>query len=79
MSRIVEDKRPMGWWPRALFAALAFVMVPPFVVLAVAPMLLMLLPVAFVGIPFLVGAFANEAIDLQPEPKRVRALQQAHT
>ena len=39
----------------------AAVLVPPFIALAVAPMLLMLLPVAFVAIPFMVPAFFGGA------------------
>lgn len=63
---------------KVLFYTIALVMVPPFVVLAVAPMLLMLAPVALVAIPFMLSAFAGEAREVQPLPRRVRALRHAH-
>ena len=55
MSRIEEEKRPFGIVMRVIFATITVMMVPPFVMLAVAPMLLMLAPVAIVGIPFVVA------------------------
>jgi hypothetical protein len=39
----------------------AAVLMPPFIALAIAPMLLMLLPVAFVAIPIMVPAFFGGA------------------
>jgi hypothetical protein len=77
MSRIEEEKRPFGIVLRVLFATIATVMVPPFVILAVAPMVLMLAPVALVAIPFILAAFAGEAREVQPLPRRVRELQPA--
>jgi len=77
MSRIEEEKRPLGIVLRTLFATITVVMVPPFVMLAIAPMMLMLAPVAIVAIPFVVAAFAGEAREVQPLPKRVRALRHA--
>ena len=77
MSRIEEEKRPLGIWFKVLSGSIAVVMVPPFVILAVAPMLLMLAPVALVAIPFMLSAFAGEAREVQPLPRRVRALQHA--
>lgn len=79
MSRIEEEKRPFGIVLRVLFATISVVMVPPFVMLAVAPMLLMLAPVALVAIPFLVAAFAGEAREVAPLPRRARQLHHAHT
>lgn len=78
MSRIVEVKRPLGVGVKLLFGAVAFVMVPPFVVLAIAPMVLMLAPVALVAIPFMLSAFAGEAREVQPMPRRLRALHHVH-
>jgi hypothetical protein len=77
MSRIEEEKRPFGIVARCIFATITAVMVPPFVMLAIAPMLLMLAPVAFVVIPFILAAFAGEAREVQPLPGRVRALRPA--
>ena len=79
MSRIEEETRPFGIALKMLFGTVAVVMVPPFVVLAIAPMVLMLLPVAFVAIPFMLSAFAGEAREVQPLPRRVRALHHAPT
>jgi hypothetical protein len=79
MSRIEEEKRPFGIVLRVLFGTISVVMVPPFVMLAVAPMLLMLAPVALVAIPFILAAFAGEAREVAPLPRRVRELQHAHT
>jgi hypothetical protein len=79
MSRIEEEKRPIGIWLRVISGAIAVVMVPPFVVLAIAPMLLMLAPVALVAIPFMLSAFAGEAREVQPLPRRIRALRHAHS
>ena len=42
MSRIEEEKKPFGTVLRTIFAVITVVIVPPFVMLAVAPMLLML-------------------------------------
>jgi|tagenome__1003787_1003787.scaffolds.fasta_scaffold6548218_1 hypothetical protein len=78
MSRIEEQKRPLGIVLRTLFATITVVMVPPFVMLAVAPMLLMLAPVALVAIPFVVAAFAGQAREVAPLPRRTRELQPAH-
>ena len=41
---------------RVLASAAALLLLPPFIVVAVAPMLLVLVPVAMVGIPFIVPA-----------------------
>jgi hypothetical protein len=77
MSRIEEEKRPLGVVLRTIFGVITVVMVPPFVMLAIAPMVLVLSPVALVAIPFLVAAFAGEAREVQPLPKRSRALRPA--
>ena len=72
---------------RALVAFLIVLLAPPFLVLAVAPMLLMLTPVALIGIPFIVPAMISSSLaartedkkraSLRPKPLRqpVRALQ----
>lgn len=78
MSAIGEEKRPLGIFVRAVIGTVALIMVPPFVVLAIAPMLLVLAPVALVAIPFMISAFAGEAREVQPSPRRVRALSHAH-
>ena len=52
---------------------LTAILLPPFVVLAIAPMLLMLVPVAFVAIPFMIPAFFGAAHSSQAECQRVRA------
>jgi hypothetical protein len=78
MSAFGEEKRPLGIVVRVVIGTVALIMVPPFVVLAMAPILLMLSPVALVAIPFMISAFAGEAREVQPTPRRVRALAHAH-
>jgi hypothetical protein len=78
MSAIEQEKRPLGIFLRAVIGTIALIMVPPFVVLAIAPILLVLAPVALVALPFMISAFAGEAREVQPAPRRVRALQHAH-
>jgi hypothetical protein len=45
----------------ALFIS-ALVLVPPFVLLAIAPMLLLSLPIALVGLPFLISALLRGSL-----------------
>jgi hypothetical protein len=64
----------------------AVLLIPPFVLLAVAPMMLVLAPVALIGIPFIVpamlsGSLAAREEDRQraswrpaPQPQRLRVL-----
>lgn len=59
---------------RALVALLAVLLVPPFVVLAVAPMLLMLTPVALIGIPFIVPAMISSSLAARTEDKKRASL-----
>jgi hypothetical protein len=51
------------------------VSVPVLVTLAAAPMLLMLLPLAFAGLPFLLVAFFPGASENRFETRRIRARQ----
>jgi hypothetical protein len=78
MSGFEQDKRPLSIFMRVVIGTVAMIMVPPFVMLAIAPMLLVLAPVALVAIPFMLSAFAGEAREVQPLPRRVRALRHAH-
>jgi hypothetical protein len=62
LSRIDKRKtKPFGSLARVVIGTLAVIMLPPFVLLAVAPMLLVLTPVALIAIPFMLSAFAGEA------------------
>jgi hypothetical protein len=61
-----------------LAAAVAPLLVLTFLLLAVAPMLLMLLPAALVGIPFLVWAFAFEITEV-PRARPTGALRPAYS
>jgi hypothetical protein len=75
----MQEKRPFSFAFKVVMGTVAVLMVPPFVVLAIAPMLLMLAPVALVAIPFMLSAFAGEAREVQPIlPRRVRALGHVH-
>jgi hypothetical protein len=59
---IEQDKHPfVVILLRVMLGVLAIIAIPPFVILAIAPMLLMLAPVALVAIPFMITAFAGEA------------------
>ena len=78
MARIQVRKRPFGIGMKMVFACIAGVLLPPFVMLAIAPMVLFMIPVAICGIPFVISAFAGEAREVQPMPRRVRALRHAH-
>ena len=53
---------------------IAAVLLPPFVMLAVAPMLLFMIPLALFAIPFMISAFAGEAREIYVVPRRVPAL-----
>jgi hypothetical protein len=68
---------PFGFSVRFAMTAIATVLIPPFVVLAIAPMLLILAPVALIAIPFMLSAFAGEASEVSPSPRRLRALHHA--
>jgi hypothetical protein len=66
---------PLGRWRLAIrvAATLATVLLlPPFLLLAVAPMLLMLVPVAIVAIPFIIPALLSVSLAARSE-ERVRA------
>jgi hypothetical protein len=69
---------PIGFVARFLVGTLAAIMIPPFVVLAIAPMLLLLLPVALCAIPFMLSAFAGEAREVPVAPRRLAVLRPAH-
>ena len=66
MSQVKRDKQPFGVLVRMLAGGFALVAVPPFVLLAVAPMLLFLAPVVLLAIPFMVVAFAGAASEAKP-------------
>lgn len=71
--------KPFGMTARFIFGTVAAILVPPFIVLAVAPMLLFMVPVAIVGIPFVLSAFAGEAREVVAPPHRLRALRHTVT
>lgn len=55
---------------RAIIALLAVFLVPPFLVLAVAPMLLMLTPVALIGITFILPAMLSSSLAARSEERQ---------
>ena len=71
--------KPFGMTARFMIGTVAAILVPPFIVLAVAPMLLFMVPVAIVGIPFVLSAFAGEAREVVAPPHRLRALRHTVT
>lgn len=66
--------KPFGTTGRLLIGTVSAIMLPPFVVLAIAPMVLVLVPVAIVAIPFMLYAFAGEAREVVAPPRRLPAL-----
>jgi hypothetical protein len=75
MSRIAtRNARTLVFALRTGIVLLAAILVPPFVILAIAPMLLIVAPVAFIAIPFMLSAFAPEAREVQVAPRRLVAL-----
>jgi hypothetical protein len=52
---------------RVITTIAAIVLIPPFVVLAIAPMLLLLLPVALIGIPFIIPAMLSGSLAAREE------------
>jgi hypothetical protein len=55
---------------RLIATASAIVLLPPFIMLALAPMLLMLIPVAMVGIPFILPAMLSGSLAARSEERR---------
>jgi hypothetical protein len=53
--------------------AASVILLPPFVALAIGPMLLLLLPVALVAIPIMIPAFFGGARSNQVETVRIRS------
>ena len=68
---------PAGFAGRSFVVFVASILIPPFVILAIAPMVLFMVPVAICGIPFVLSAFAGEAREVGSTPKRVPALRHA--
>ena len=68
---------PAGFAARTFVVFVASILIPPFVILAIAPMVLFMVPVAICGIPFVLSAFAGEAREVGSTPKRVPALRHA--
>jgi hypothetical protein len=78
MSRnATNNTRAFGFMVRAVVGTIAAIIIPPFVMLAIAPMLLVLVPVALVAIPFMLSAFAGEAREVRIVPRRLPALRPA--
>ena len=66
------DWQPMSFLRLTTSVATA-VLVPPFIALAVVPMTLMLIPVAFVAIPFMIPAFFPAAHSTTVETKQLES------
>ena len=88
---VPEPNRPRGLF-RGCVTVATILLLPPFVALAVVPMLLFLLPIALIGIPFIVpamlcGSLAARTEDRQraswrppaPAPRVALTLQQRST
>ena len=70
MSRPVQSPSRSASVLRAIASVAAILLLPPFVVLAVAPMLLMLVPVALIGIPFIVPAMLSGSLAARAEDRQ---------
>lgn len=56
---------------RVLATLAGLILVPPFALLALLPMLLFLVPVAIVGVPFMLPAFVTGLAAIRGESKRM--------
>lgn len=58
---------------RVVLTMLAVVLLPPFIAVAAVPLALLLFPVAWLAIPFIVTTLLGDALSAraQPKPKRV--------
>ncbi len=65
MSRAIRQKRQVAWLFRVLSIGVTLMLLPPFIAVAVAPMVLFLVPVAILAIPFLIAAFQREPFAAQ--------------
>jgi hypothetical protein len=66
-----------GWLPdagRKVAIGLGIVLLPPFIMLALVPMMLFLLPVAIVGIPSMIVAFMSGSLATRAESRRMLSL-----
>jgi fatty acid desaturase len=71
--------RARGKLFKVTMGVIAAIMLPPFAMLAIAPMLLFMLPVFIVGLPFVLGGFVTVALPTPREQRYPqRALQPAH-
>lgn len=66
----VPARERSSGWLRTLVIALSALLLPPFLLLAVAPMLLLLAPVALIGIPFIVPAMLTGSIAAREEDRQ---------
>lgn len=67
MNQDVPAETRSRSWLRVIATIAAVLLVPPFVVLAIAPMLLLLVPVALIGIPFIVPAMLSGSLAAREE------------
>lgn len=68
-----EDQGSLRGISRVAAAVAAVFLLPPFIALAIAPMLIMLVPVAIVGIPFMIPAFFSGTLSASLELRRVES------
>jgi hypothetical protein len=70
---LAEHKSLVRAFWRITAVLVSLLLLPPFIALAVAPMLLFLVPVAIVGIPFMIPAFFSGSLSTSLELKRVES------
>ncbi|MET0388934.1 MAG: hypothetical protein ABW321_23375, partial [Polyangiales bacterium] len=61
--------KPRSTW-RLIATVVTLILLPPFLALAVAPMLLLLAPVALIGIPFIVPAMLSGSLAARTEDRQ---------
>lgn len=69
----VDEQNLVRGTSRVAAAVAALLLLPPFIALAVAPMLLLLVPVAIVGIPFMIPAFFSGTLSSRVELRRIES------
>jgi hypothetical protein len=67
------DRTSFASTGRVFATAAGLVLLLPFTLLALAPMLLFLVPVAIVGIPFMIPAFVTGMAAFRSESRRMRS------
>lgn len=69
MNHEVPSTARVGGVLRVTATVMAVILLPPFIALAILPMLLFMLPVALIGIPFIIPALITGSLAAREEDK----------